>query len=66
MNDDDFLNIRRFGKGSEHLEVLINGVRGIEFFVSSEREEELKNKKEFLINLEWDNYRGDVVMKFLK
>lgn len=66
LNDDDFLKTKRFGKGNEHLEIIINGVRGIEFFVSEEREKELENKKEFLINVEWDNWRGDVVMKFVK
>lgn len=65
LSDTDFINTKRFGKQNEHLEILINGVRGIEFFVSEEREEELKNKKEFLINVEWDNFRGDVVMKFV-
>jgi single-stranded-DNA-specific exonuclease len=66
LKEDDKLNVKRFGKQNEHLEILINGIRGIEFFVNEEREEELKNKKEFLINIEWDNFRGDVVMKFVE
>ncbi len=66
LSDSDFLKSKRFGKQNEHLELVINGVRGIEFFVSEEREKELILKKEFLINLEWDNFRGDVVMRFLK
>ena len=66
MSDDDFVKSKRFGKQSEHLEIMINGIKGIEFFVSGEREKELISKKEFLINIEWDNFRGDVVMKFVK
>ena len=66
LKEDDKLNVKRFGKQNEHLEILINGIRGIDFFANKNREEELKNKKEFLINLEWDNFRGDIVMKFVK
>ena len=66
LSDDDFVKSKRFGKQSEHLEIMINGIKGIEFFVSGEREKELISKKEFLINIEWDNFRGDVVMKFVK
>lgn len=66
LSDGDFIKSKRFGKQMEHLEVIINKVRGIEFFVSEEREKELISKKEFFINIEWDNFRGDVVMRFLK
>lgn len=66
LSDADFVKIKRFGKKTEHLEININGIRGIEFFVNEEREKFLKNSREFLINLEWDNFRGDVVMKFVK
>ncbi len=64
--DEDFVKSKRFGKQNEHLELMINGIKGIEFFVNEEREKELISKKEFLINIEWDNFRGDVVMKFVK
>lgn len=63
---EDLIKSKRFGKKSEHLEITLNGIRGIEFFVTQEREQVLKNKKEFLVNLEWDNYRNDIVLKFLK
>lgn len=66
ISENDFLKTKRFGKNSEHLEVSINGIRGIEFFVNEKREEELKNKKEFFVNIEWDNFKGDVMMKFVK
>lgn len=66
LSDSDFIKSKRFGKQSEHLEIMVNGIKGIEFFVNEEREKELISKKEFLINLEWDNFRGDVVMKFVK
>lgn len=63
---DTFIRSKRFGKNMEHLEISIDGVRGIEFFVSEERERELLSQKEYLINLEWDNFRGDIVMRFVK
>lgn len=63
---EHFIQSKRFGKNKEHLEISINGVRGIEFFVSEEREKELLSQKEFFVNLEWDNFRGDVVMRFIK
>lgn len=66
LKENSLLKNKRFGKQNEHLEVIIDGVRGIEFFVDNDREEELKNKKEFLVNLELDNFRGDVVMRFVK
>jgi single-stranded-DNA-specific exonuclease len=66
LDHEDFIKSKRFGKQMEHLEIEINGVRGIEFFVDKKREEELISKKEFLINVEWDNFRGDIVMKFVK
>ena len=65
IKDNDFLKTKRFGKNNEHLEININGIRGIEFFVDKEREEELSLKKELLVNIEWDNFKSDVVMKFL-
>lgn len=66
LKENDFVNSKRFGKNSEHLEIAINRIRGIEFFVSEEREKELVSQREFLINLEWDNFRGDIVMRFVK
>ncbi|MDQ1281833.1 MAG: single-stranded-DNA-specific exonuclease [Patescibacteria group bacterium] len=66
LSDSDFIKSKRFGKQNEHLEIIINGIRGIEFFVDEKREQELISKKEFLINVEWDNFRGDVVVKFVK
>ena len=66
LKEGDSLRTKRFGKNFEHLEILINDIRGIEFFSDKNREEELKNKKEFLINLEWDNFRDDIVMKFVE
>lgn len=66
LEKEDLLQSKRFGKNNEHLEISINNVRGIEFFVNEEREKELLAKKEFLINIEWDNFRGDIVMRFVK
>ena len=66
LNKNDFLEARRFGKNKEHLEISLNGVRGIEFFANEEREKELLNQKVFFINLEWDNFKGDIVMRFVK
>lgn len=66
LKEDDFVQSKRFGKNLEHLEISINRIRGIEFFVSEEREKELLSQKEFLINLEWDNFRGDIMMRFVK
>ncbi|MEA4910919.1 hypothetical protein SDC9_21762 [bioreactor metagenome] len=66
LKENDFVQSKRFGKNLEHLEISINGIRGIEFFVSEERENKLLAQKEFLINLEWDNFRGDIVMRFVK
>lgn len=66
LKENDFVQSKRFGKNLEHLEISINNVRGIEFFVNEEREKELLAKKEFLINIEWDNFRGDIVMRFVK
>lgn len=60
------INYKRFGKDSEHLEINFSSIRAVEFFVDKNREEELKKQKEFLINLEWDNYRKDIVLKFVK
>lgn len=66
LNKNDFLEARRFGKNKEHLEISLNGLRGIEFFANEEREKELLNQKVFFINLEWDNFKGDIVMRFVK
>lgn len=66
IEENHILNKKRFGKNKEHLEISVNNIRGIEFFVSEERENELFSKKEFLVNIEWDNYRRDVVLRFLK
>jgi len=66
LNKNDFLEARRFGKNKEHLEISLNGLRGIEFFANGEREKELLNQKVFFINLEWDNFKGDIVMRFVK
>jgi single-stranded-DNA-specific exonuclease len=66
LSKDNFLEARRFGKNKEHLEISLNGLRGIEFFANEEREKELLNQKVFFINLEWDNFKGDIVMRFVK
>jgi single-stranded-DNA-specific exonuclease len=66
INEKDIINSKRFGKNKEHLEISVNNLRGIEFFVNENREKDLLEKKEYLINIEWDNYRRDVVIKFLK
>ena len=66
IDEKDIITSKRFGKNKEHLEINMGNNRGIEFFVSKEREQELISKKEFLINIEWDNYRRDVVIKFVK
>ncbi len=53
LDNNNKIKFKKFGKESEHLEILINNkIRGIEFFVGKERVEELKKQKEFLINLE--------------
>jgi single-stranded-DNA-specific exonuclease len=57
---------KRFGKNKEHLEIIIGEKRGIEFFVSENREKELLSKKEHLVNIEWDNFRRDILIKFIK
>ena len=66
LSKDNFLEARRFGKNKEHLEISLNGLRGIEFFANEEREKELLSQKVFFINLEWDNFKGDIVMRFVK
>jgi single-stranded-DNA-specific exonuclease len=66
INEKDVINSKRFGKNKEHLEINIGNTRGIEFFVNENREKDLLEKREHLINIEWDNYRRDVVVKFLK
>lgn len=66
LSKDNFLEARRFGKNKEHLEISLNGLRGIEFFANGEREKELLSQKVFFINLEWDNFKGDIVMRFVK
>lgn len=62
----DNVKVKRFGKSDEHLEIAFENVRGVEFFVSPSREEEIISKKEFLVNVEWDNFRGDVMVKLVK
>jgi len=66
LSKDNFLEARRFGKNKEHLEISLNGLRGIEFFANEEREKESLSQKVFFINLEWDNFKGDIVMRFVK
>lgn len=66
LNGNHNVNSKRFGKNKEHLEISVNNLRGIEFFVSENREKELLSKKEHLINIEWDNFRRDVMMRFVK
>ncbi|MEI6352969.1 MAG: single-stranded-DNA-specific exonuclease RecJ [Candidatus Nomurabacteria bacterium] len=66
LDKENQIKSKRFGKNEEHLEISIGKIRGIEFFVNEKREKELLSKKEFLINIEWDTYRGDIVLKFIK
>ncbi len=66
LNDDEKVLSKRFGKSGEHLEILIGKVRCVEFFANKEREEEIISKKEFLVNVEWDNFRGDVMVRLVK
>lgn len=60
------LKIKRFGKELSHLEIFFDGVRGVEFFANEKIEEEIKIKKEFLVNLEWDNFRENVMLRLVK
>jgi single-stranded-DNA-specific exonuclease len=66
LNDNENINTKRFGKSLEHLEVVIRNIRGVEFFANKKREEEIISKKEFLINIEWDNFRNNILLKFIK
>lgn len=66
LKENENLKTKRFGKVGEHLEFVIGKVRGVEFFVNEEREKEIISKKEFLINLEWDNYKNDIMIKLVK
>jgi single-stranded-DNA-specific exonuclease len=66
LDENRNLKSKRFGKNKEHLEIIIGEKRGVEFFVSQNREKELLSKKEHLINIEWDNFRRDVLIKFIK
>lgn len=66
LNDNENVKTKRFGKSGEHLEVMIGNVRGVEFFAPIEREKEIISKKEFLINIEWDNFREDILIRFIK
>ena len=45
---------------------MIRNIRGVEFFANKKREEEIISKKEFLINIEWDNFRNNILLKFIK
>lgn len=66
IKENHILTSKRFGKKKEHLEININGLRAIEFFAKEEREEFLLLQKEFFINVEADNFRKDILVKFLK
>lgn len=53
LDKAEMVEFKKFGKNREHLEMIINHkVRAIEFFIDKDREEELKNQKEFLFHLE--------------
>jgi hypothetical protein len=41
-------------------------LRAIQFFADESFEKSILEKGEWLVNLEWDNYRNDIVLKFVK
>ena len=73
-----FISGKRFGKNknafgmSEHLEINFKDLetnkvlRAIQFFADESFEKSILEKGEWLVNLEWDNYRNDIVLKFVK
>ena len=51
------LNSKRFGEGSKHLELNINGVRSVLFNISQETEKTLLSQGHFVGCIEYDNWR---------
>lgn len=54
-NQDIVNGVREFGKNKEHIEININGLNCIKFFVNSEEKEKMKNSGELIGNIEYDN-----------
>jgi len=71
-NKNIFITNKRFGKEKEHLEIKLKDlesgkeIKAIQFFADEEFEKNILQKNEWLFNLDWDNFRNDLVLKFVK
>ena len=59
----DIKDIRIFGKNKEHIEVNVNGLSCIKFFVTRDEIEKIKSQNEFIGNIEYDNWSGGLRLK---
>ncbi|MDI9355110.1 MAG: hypothetical protein QM532_02815 [Cyanobium sp. MAG06] len=54
-NNNTIKSYREFGKNKEHIEININGLNCIKFFVNNDEKEGIINSGELIGNIEYDN-----------